>query len=169
MKFEHAITAALILLAGCSTPGTGTALTTSQDSIPVEAGMNDLATREPAAMAESPAATELSEGELSIWQSPRFKQRFIESYLSETEIEPRISSVESDVMLEVLEFISKDEMDQAIELLKENQGEGSNLAVFDFTLANIHFQREEYAVAAKLYELAVGKFEKYRRACAIWA
>ncbi len=112
----------------------------------------------------SPEDPSSGSDELSIWRSPRFRERFIESYLAETDIEPRISSIERDVMIEVLDFIAKDEMDQAVELLKENQGEGANLAVFDFTLANIHFQREEYPEAIKLYELAVSKFEKYLRA-----
>ncbi len=105
----------------------------------------------------------LSAAELELWNSPAFKKKFAESYIAATEIEPRITLIERELMEKVLDHISSDEMDKAARLLEKNRGEAAS-AVFDFTLANIHFQQEKYDEAAPLYELAVGKYSKFRRA-----
>ena len=108
-------------------------------------------------------AAELSEFELSIWNDPAFKKQFIQSYIAETEIEPPITTDERDKMLKVLELISADEMDKAVSLLQKHRGEAAS-AVFDFTLANIHFQRDALDQAAADYEVAVKRHDKFRRA-----
>lgn len=102
-------------------------------------------------------------GELSIWTDPRFQRRFIESYQSETEVEPRITIDELEAMEKILEYISSDQVDRAIARLREEQGRGGS-AVFDFTLANLYFQNEELAPATVAYESAIEKFPNFRRA-----
>lgn len=105
----------------------------------------------------------LSEMELKIWNEPAFKRRFTQSYIAETEIEPRVTRDERETMQEVLELISSDKLDEAAEMLREHRGDAAS-AVFDFTLANIHFQQEDLERAAELYEVAVEKHQKFRRA-----
>ncbi|MDY7107557.1 MAG: TonB family protein [Planctomycetota bacterium] len=105
----------------------------------------------------------LSEVELELWNDPAFQRWFAESYIAETEIEPRITSEEREQMERVLEAISADRMDRAATLLERNRGEAAS-AVFDFTLANIHFQRDELEEAVEIYEVAVDKYPKFRRA-----
>jgi len=105
----------------------------------------------------------LSPAELAIWNDPAFKKQFAQSYIAETEIEPRVTEDERDQMLEVLELISDDEMDKAAGLLQKRRGEAAS-AVFDFTLANIYFQQEAFDQAAAAYEVAVEKYPKFRRA-----
>lgn len=130
-----------------------------------------------------------SPAQLEVWNDPHFQQRFIESYLSETEIEPKISPEDVVKMQEVLALIqpaTDDEegeteekelteeekaakeaelganIQKAVELLTEYRIDGS--AVFDFTLGNIHFQREEFNQALVAYEEAIRKHPKFRRA-----
>ncbi len=105
----------------------------------------------------------LSQQELKIWNDPEFKKRFTESYIAETEIEPRVTVTERETMEEILELISSDEMNKAVEMLEKERNEAAS-AVFDFTLANIYFQQEKMDKAAEIYQLAVKKYPKFMRA-----
>ncbi len=105
----------------------------------------------------------LSPYELELWNSPAFQQRFAESYLAETDIEPTVSQEERDKMLKVLGFIKDDKLTEAANLLQKNITATSN-AIFDFTLANIYFQQDKLDLAATSYQAAVKKFDKFRRA-----
>lgn len=101
--------------------------------------------------------------ELSIWRSPLFRRQFADSLKAETEIEPRLTRDESEVMLEVLELFSGDKMAEAASLLRENLNDASS-AVFDFTLANIYLQNDQVDEAITAYRIAVKKHPKFRRA-----
>lgn len=105
----------------------------------------------------------LNQAELEIWNDPAFKKRFTESYIAETEIEPRVTIDERDQMQKVLELISSDKMDEAAVKLEKLRNEAAT-AVFDFTLANIYFQEEKFDAAASAYQIAIRKYPKFRRA-----
>jgi tetratricopeptide (TPR) repeat protein len=107
--------------------------------------------------------TRLPDSELAIWNDPAFKRRFTESYLSETEIEPPMTQEETERLQEVYDWIAQDKMDKAADLLAGYRNEASS-AVFDYLLANIHFQRDEVGPALEGYERAVEKFPRFRRA-----
>jgi tetratricopeptide (TPR) repeat protein len=109
------------------------------------------------------ANSPLSAEELKIWNDPAFKKQFTESYIAETDIEPRVTVIERDEMEKILSLISSDKMDEAARQLEKNRGNASS-AVFDFTLANIYFQQEKLPEAAAAYEVAVEKYSKFRRA-----
>ncbi|MBN2584919.1 MAG: tetratricopeptide repeat protein [Planctomycetes bacterium] len=117
--------------------------------------------------AEEPSRSGLTEAQLEMWNDPEFQKRFTESYLAETEIEPRVTLDERDEMQKVMALISKDKMDDAARALEKvlngRRGEAAS-AVYDFTLANIYFQREQLDQAAQRYEAAVKKHPKFRRA-----
>ncbi|NLH42204.1 MAG: tetratricopeptide repeat protein [Planctomycetes bacterium] len=113
--------------------------------------------------AQPVAETRLSELELQIWRSPEFQKRFTESFLAETEIEPTVTQPEREKMLKVLELISADKLDEAARMLQKETKEGSS-AVYDFTLANIHFRKEQLDEAAAAYLRAVNKYDKFLRA-----
>lgn len=104
-----------------------------------------------------------SAAELALWNDPAFRARLVESYVAETEIEPTLTKKEREQMLKVLELIGADDRAGAEKMLRERGGAGAS-AVFDFTLANLHFQDEELPEAAEAYEIAVGKHPKFRRA-----
>jgi tetratricopeptide (TPR) repeat protein len=101
--------------------------------------------------------------ELSIWSEPGFRRKFLESYLSETEIEPAIHAEERKPLEKILELIAAGQDHEALKLLKAARNPASS-AAFDFLAANIHFQREQFDQAAQAYTLAIEKHPKYRRA-----
>jgi tetratricopeptide (TPR) repeat protein len=117
------------------------------------------------ASAESPAARDASwrEASLSLFGDQAFKKRFIESYVAETEIEPRVTEAERKFRQKALAHISADERDQAMKILEKELTPASS-AVVDFTLANLHFQNDALDRAAALYASAVDKHPKFRRA-----
>jgi tetratricopeptide (TPR) repeat protein len=110
-----------------------------------------------------PDGFRLSGAELELWNDPAFKRNFVQSYTAETDIEPSVTIEERERMLKILELISSDKMDRAATQIEKERGPASS-AVFDFTLANIHFQKEELDKAVAAYQTAVDKFPKFRRA-----
>jgi tetratricopeptide (TPR) repeat protein len=105
----------------------------------------------------------LSKTELDYWNSPDFQKRFADSYLAETDIEPKLREEEYKKMLKIRDLIDSDKMNDAVKMLEKEINEDSS-AVFDFTLANIYFQQEQLEKAASYYEKAKNKFPKFRRA-----
>lgn len=105
----------------------------------------------------------LSQPELDMWNDPVFKKRFTESYIAETDIEPRVTVDERDQMQKLLVLISSDKMDEVVAKLEKSKNDATS-AVFDFTLANIYFQQEKLDQAATNYQVAVEKYPKFRRA-----
>ena len=101
--------------------------------------------------------------ERDLWQDPAFKARFIESYVAETDIEPRVTADERKQLVKIFELLASDKVDEAYQLLVKGRTPAAS-AVFDFTIANIHFQREEFDRAIEAYTAAVGKYPKFRRA-----
>ena len=83
--------------------------------------------------------------------------------MAETDVEPRITEDERERMQELLELMAQEELDEAAELVREHGGPAAS-ALFDFTAANIHFQREELDQAAAACQVAVDKYPKFRRA-----
>ena len=108
-------------------------------------------------------AKSLSKTELEYWNSTDFKKRFAESYLAETDIEPKLREDEYKKMLKIRDLIDSDKIDEVIKMLEKEINSDSS-AVFEFTLANLYFQDENLEKAATYYEKAKEKFPKFRRA-----
>mgnify|MGYP000128173395 CR=1 FL=1 len=156
--------AALVALNSCANTGApaGKPAATSpvEAAFTREAAVGDAG--ETAAEAQT-RRTNNAEVELELWNRPDFKRWFAASYLAESEVEPRTTTVERDQLQAIFEAMSEDRMDKALTELGKRRGAEAN-AVFDFTLANIHFQNEELDTARDLYALAVDKYPKFRRA-----
>ena len=116
----------------------------------------------PVARASTPGSA-LTDVELSVWRNPSFKRQFAESYMAESEVEPRVTAEERQTMLEVLDLISAEKLGEAARLLEKNRGPAAS-AVFDFTLANIAYQQDELDRAEQAYKVSVEKFPRFRRA-----
>jgi tetratricopeptide (TPR) repeat protein len=117
----------------------------------------------PATALAQPEERTQGEVELALWNDPAFRRALVESYLAETELEPKVLEEEREPLSTVLELVSKDRLAEAareVALLATPTAS----AVFDFTKANIHLQREELTEAAAGYQVAVEKFPKFRRA-----
>ena len=117
----------------------------------------------PAAAPAGSIAGQWAEFDLELWNDPAFRKRFTESYLAETDIEPRLTEQERTHLEKAVEYIGAEKVDKAVALLQKHGGEGAS-AVFDFTLANIYFQGEELYQASVAYSDAVVKYPKFRRA-----
>lgn len=139
----------------------------AREAVPAPAASGSGNAVSPAAVAEPapPAtlATTQEDAGLAIWKDPAFQRSFAESYLAETEIEPRVTPAERDDLLEVMKLVSAEQLDRAAELLRGLRGESAS-AVVDFTFANLCFQRERLEEAAAAYRAAVQKYPKFRRA-----
>lgn len=104
-----------------------------------------------------------------LWADPSFRERlakqFDESYIAETDIEPRVTEDERKEMQAILDLIAAEDMDKAAARLEKEIARNKAVsAVFDFTLANIHFQRDDRDKAVTAYRAAIEKFPKFRRA-----
>jgi len=105
----------------------------------------------------------LSPLDLAIWSDPDFKRRFAESYMAETDIEPRVTADERDVIIEAQQLIEADDLPGALALLNESKTEASS-AVYFFFIGNMHLQQGDLEPAAAEYAEAVDRFAKFRRA-----
>lgn len=105
----------------------------------------------------------MTQAELNLWNDPAFQKQFTQSYIAETEIEPRISEDERETMQKIMLHIADEKLEEAAALLRKHLDETSS-AVFDFTLGNLHFQRDNLDQAVPHYETAVDKYPKFRRA-----
>jgi tetratricopeptide (TPR) repeat protein len=164
----------LLSAAACTAPE-GTARDVRLDLEPVPAPARPVEASSPAhevvvavpvpAPVSEPRADEglLDPVALELWNSPAFQRRFAQSYIAETEIEPRVTSVELETMIEVRDLLAKDKVDKAVALLEDNMN-GTPSAVFDFTLANLHVQADRVELAEAGYRKAVEKYPKFRRA-----
>ena len=107
--------------------------------------------------------TGLSGYQLDIWNSEDFQRRFTESYLSKTEVEPTVTADEREALLEIKRLIQDNQLDEALQQLREEREEDAS-AIFDFFIANIHFQLEQWERAIREYNHAIEKFENFQRA-----
>jgi tetratricopeptide (TPR) repeat protein len=104
------------------------------------------------------------------WESAEFRQRFAESYLAESEYEPRVTAAEREFLVEVTEVLGNPAggdpataQDRAITKLQQRVDASSSASVH-FMLGSLLFQRERLPEAAASYETAVGKHGAFRRA-----
>jgi tetratricopeptide (TPR) repeat protein len=100
---------------------------------------------------------------LAILNSADYTRRFNESYISETDIEPKLSDAEKPQMSEVFRLIQEDKLAEAGMMIDQNRTVESS-AMFDFTMGNIAFQLGNVPRAMEEYERAVQRFPKFRRA-----
>ena len=101
--------------------------------------------------------------ELAIWNDPVFKRRFTESYLAETDVEPTVTALEIEEINEIRDLIADERIEKAKKIIARNLGPAAS-AIFDYLLANIHFQAEELEDAERHYRHAIDKYPKFRRA-----
>ena len=90
--------------------------------------------------------TRLDPAELTLWTSPDFRKRFAESFLSQTDVEPRVSETERQKMLKILDLISADKLDAAEQMLQKETNKTSN-AIFD-KIISVGFTKTETSPSA---------------------
>jgi len=125
-------------------------------------------TNEPAQAATAPAATFAPvpvEHELaSVWNDPDFQRRLIGSYGFASDVEPKMQPAELESYRKVVvPVLTNSDPKKVISTLEGLTGPRAS-AVFDFTLGNVYFQREDLTNAVKHFEAAIAKEPDYRRA-----
>lgn len=115
------------------------------------------------ALALQDGAARLRPEELALWNDGTFRRQLNESFVAESDIEPRVAAPEREGLQKVLDWIAKDQSDRALSELEKLRGPASS-AVVDFMIANLHFQAERLDPAATAYQEATAKFPKFRRA-----
>jgi len=110
-----------------------------------------------------PAFVGLDEEEVSYWKDPDFRRRLREAFISETDVEPKIDLIESELMQQFYDLMSNQKTDEAVALLEGARSDTSS-AAFDMQLAGVYMQQERLEDAEKAMELAVQKHPKFRRA-----
>lgn len=97
------------------------------------------------------------------WSNPEFQERFKGSYNVDTEVNPSITSEEKVIFDQIIPLLNENKTSEAIEQLKAYITPTTN-AAFDFIFANLYYQENQMAEAAKYYQAAIKKFPNYYRA-----
>jgi len=87
----------------------------------------------------------------SVWEDPEFRQRFADSYISETDIEPKVTLAEREQLMKVFDRIKTGKLDEAAALLERGREKGC--AVYDFLLGNIYCEKAQAAKVAEAEQL----------------
>jgi len=99
-----------------------------------------------------------------VWNDPDFQRRLIGSYGFASDVEPKMQPAELDTYRKVvIPALTNSDPRKVIATLEGLVGPRAS-AVFDFTLGNVYFQREDLTNAAKHFEAAIIKEPDYRRA-----
>lgn len=99
----------------------------------------------------------------NLWNDPDFVRRLVGSYGFLSEAEPRLSPEEQALYRDKIVPLLREDPKRAIPEL-EAAAKPSGSAVFDYTLATVYFQGENFTNAVRYYEQALSKFPDYRRA-----
>jgi tetratricopeptide (TPR) repeat protein len=100
--------------------------------------------------------------ELDIWNDPVFQKSFVAGYGFNSDIEPRVSPEEVEILEKIRPIMAKDVARAEGALRGKVTPECS--AVLDFTLGGIYFQQDKMKEALKCYQNAVKKYPNFRRA-----
>jgi len=165
---HRSLTIALPLaLAACTSiaesPATGSAATGA--ARPIEASTR---TDSPAFRPTPPAPDIVPESAehaavLELLRDPAQARRFAQSWISETDVEPRVDALEGEAYQQIVQAMSAEDSEPALQLLAAQRGPASN-AMFDFMEGNLRYQREELELAAAAFREAVAKHPRFRRA-----
>ncbi|MFU8848325.1 MAG: tetratricopeptide repeat protein [Opitutales bacterium] len=98
----------------------------------------------------------------ALWDDPTFVKSFTASYGVLSTFEPEISDAEKAVLRELLPSIRNNPR-AAISSL-ETKVSADSSAALDFVLANLYFQQNRLAEAARSYRNATRKYPNFRRA-----
>lgn len=100
---------------------------------------------------------------LDLWNDAAFRQRLVESYAAESDLEPRTTVLEREQLQQVFQLIGEQKTVEALALLDTLRSDIAS-AVFDFTAGNLHFEAEQLDAAVLAYSRAVEKHPNYRKA-----
>ncbi|HUD72149.1 MAG TPA: tetratricopeptide repeat protein [Dongiaceae bacterium] len=115
-----------------------------------------------AAFCIAPRPVRAADDPNDLWHDPTFQRQFLGTYGAVSELEPKLTQIEREQMEKIMTLMAAD-LDGAARALQAAATPTAS-AVFDFTLGNVHFQKERLEEAATAYRAAVSKFPAFRRA-----
>ncbi len=96
------------------------------------------------------------------WRDPAFVEKFVGTYGFVTDVEPRVTREEQELLRELSERIATDPAGAAEDL--RNAIDEDSSAALDFVLGNLHFERDQLGDAERRYNIALEKFPNFMRA-----
>jgi tetratricopeptide (TPR) repeat protein len=96
------------------------------------------------------------------FSNPDFRARFIESYVADSDINPKVTPEEKTLFDEIVPLISSSPAAAITRLRQDITLESS--AAFDFILGNLLYQDGQTAASIPSYDAAIKKFPNYFRA-----
>lgn len=156
---RYCLLAAAVLTLGSEAEAQSSARSKRDRERNAEGAENLPAATAPTTFAPLPADHPLA----GLWNDPEFTRRLLGSYGFLSEAEPRLSPEEQALYRDKIVPLLRDDPKKAIPELEAAAKPGAS-AVFDYTLATVHFQSEDFTKAVKHYEQALVKFPDYRRA-----
>ena len=130
---------------------------------PFLAGLLLVGAQHPAAAGDAAVDAPKPDGPASdLWRDPAFQKAFLGSYGVQSELEPKMTQIELASMQKVLPLMDSDPEAAARKL--KGLAKPNASAVFDFTLGNLAFQKDQPEEAAAHYKTAIAKFPSFRRA-----
>jgi tetratricopeptide (TPR) repeat protein len=100
---------------------------------------------------------------LELLRDPDQAHRFAQSWLSESDVEPKVGAPEGEAYQQIVQAIAAEDTALALQLLAAQRGPSGN-ALFDFMEGNLRYQGEEHELAVAAYREAVLKHPRFRRA-----
>lgn len=109
------------------------------------------------------AALEVASNEFAaIWSDRAFKRYFVGTYGISTEVEPKVTPPEQEILQAVLPLMGKSNAVAARVI--EKQAKAGKSAILDFTLGNIYLQMDQLDRAAARFKTATARFPNFLRA-----
>jgi tetratricopeptide (TPR) repeat protein len=105
---------------------------------------------------------QLFPGSENLWSNKEFQQRFLGSYGFDTDITPKVSGEEQEILKALLPLIAQNPAAAAVKLASSVSPEAS--AALDYTLGNLYVQSNEPEKAMAAYRVAIQKFPNFFRA-----
>jgi len=96
------------------------------------------------------------------WDNPKFVERFVGSYAFDMEINPKITSEESELLKSVADIMNADPA-QAARLLDASITPETSAAL-DYTVGSLYLQLGRTQEAIRKYEISIEKFPNFFRA-----
>lgn len=96
------------------------------------------------------------------WDNPEFKKRFLGSYGVNTEINPKVTSEEAEVLTGVADLMESQPQEAIAALSAAITPESS--AAFEYTIGSLYLQSGDRDKAIEMYKAAIKKFPGFFRA-----
>lgn len=98
---------------------------------------------------------------LQLWRDPAFALRFMGSYGIIPDAEPPLKEADKAILQRIAPLMGEKPAEAVSELLKVITKDSN--ANFEFNLANLYFQQNQFPEAEKYYLIAVQKYPNFRR------